>query len=228
MTHLFNRQLILQKLKFGNGEVLTGPFLPHTTRYNDKAKDYDYDVQAALQLLAEAGIKDTDGDGWLDQQGQKFSFTMMLNTEPFIVRYASIFQEDLHKVGIDMQLQSLDYSVLIDRALKKEFDATFFKWGVGNADDIVDKWHSSVIEIKGGYNFISYQNPQVDALLEAAQVEFDDAKRDALYREVHAHLAEDQPYTFLFADYYLMAVSKRFGNVKMYPHGYSILEWQVP
>ena len=227
MTHLFNRQLILEKLKYNNGEIVTGPFLPHTSRYNTEAKNYEYDVQTALNLLAEAGIRDSDGDGWLDLQGQKFSFTLLANTAPLIMRYATIYQEDLRKVGIDMQLQTLESSVLIDRALKKEFDATFFKWSMGYGDDIMQTWHSAMIAQPGSYNIISYKNSKVDALIEAAQIEFDDAKRDSLYREVHAILAEDQPYTFMFVDYYLMAVSKRFSHVVMYPQGYDIMEWQV-
>lgn len=227
MTHLFNRQLILKSLKYDNGEVVTGPFLPHTLRYNDNAKDYAYDVPAAVQLLFDAGIKDSDADGWLDLHGQKFTFTMLTNTSPTILSFATIFQEDLRKVGIDMQLQTLEPSVLIGKALKKEFDATFFKWSLGFGTDIFQTWHSAMIAQAGSYNFVSYKNAEVDALIEAAQVEFDDAKRDAIYREVHAILAEDQPYTFLFVDHYLMAVNKRFKNVKMYPQGYDLLEWQV-
>ena len=152
---------------------------------------------------------------------------MLTNSLPVILQYASIFQEDLRHVGIDMQLQTLEPSALIDRALKKDFDATFFKWGVGYGDDIIGKWHSGMIAAEGSYNFVSYKNQKVDALLEAAQIEFDDDKRDAIYRDVHAILAEEQPYTFMFVDHYLMAVHKRFSNVKMYPHAYNLLEWQV-
>lgn len=98
---------------------------------------------------------------------------------------------------------------------------------MGYGDDIMQTWHSAMIAQPGSYNIISYKNSKVDGLIEAAQIEFDDAKRDSFYREVHAILAEEQPYTFMFVDYYLMAVSKRFSHVVMYPQGYDIMEWQV-
>lgn len=46
----------------------------------------------------------------------------------------------------------------------------------------------------GGNNFAWYQNPEMDALLDAAAEEQDDARRCALYREVEALWLEDMPF----------------------------------
>lgn len=227
MTHLLNRQLILEKLKHGMGRVVTGPFHPDSPSYNPDAKDFAYDVAKALALLNDAGIRDSDHDGWLDKDGEKFSFTLLVNTVPFVRRLSSIYQQDLQKVGIDMQLAQLDNSLLLDRTYKKDFDAVIFKWPIGRDADIAYIWHSAMTDVAGGYNFISYKNAEVDALLDAAQSEFSTQARNAIYRKVHALIAEDQPYTFLFVDDYLMALAKRFDNVIMYPGGYDLLEWRV-
>jgi peptide/nickel transport system substrate-binding protein len=49
-----------------------------------------------------------------------------------------------------------------------------------------------------------------------------------MYRRFHRILHEEQPYTFLFSRDSLVALNKRFENVKVYPLGPDSTEWYVP
>ena len=64
---------------YGNGSTCTGPYAPVTPWFNPDIKPIPYDPAKAKRLLAEAGWKDTDGDGILDKDGKPFRFTLIIN-----------------------------------------------------------------------------------------------------------------------------------------------------
>jgi ABC-type transport system substrate-binding protein len=73
-------------------------------------------------------------------------------------------------------------------------------------------FHSSQFP-PAGQNIGFYSNPEVDKLLEAARIEMDQAKRQDLYHQIHARLAEDQPYTWLVQISRKWGFSRRLQNV---------------
>jgi len=89
-------------------------------------------------------------------------------------------------------------------------------------------WHSSQIE--KGYNFVSYKNKEVDRLLEEGRKIFDQGKRKKIYNRIHAVLAEEQPYSFLYVRDSFPVIHKRFRGIKVEPAGieYNFVKWYVP
>ncbi len=82
---------------------------------------YAYDPEHARDLLAEAGWRDSDGDGLLDRDGEPFTFTLLLQRESGM---AAVFvQDQLRQIGIDMKLQMLDRSVVIARFKAGDFES---------------------------------------------------------------------------------------------------------
>jgi peptide/nickel transport system substrate-binding protein len=101
---------------------------------------------------------------------------------------------------------------------KGEYDATALAWRLENDPDVYDTFHSSQVP-PIGLNHAFYSNPQVDSLLEAGRVEFDRAKRQVIYHQVHRLIHEDQPYTFVNSVPEKRPLNKRIGNVVMSPDG---------
>jgi len=71
-TYAINREEIVQYVLYGLGTVISGPFPSHLWYYNPNVKPLPYDPEKSRQLLAEAGWKDTDGDGILDKDRNPF------------------------------------------------------------------------------------------------------------------------------------------------------------
>jgi peptide/nickel transport system substrate-binding protein len=94
---------------------------------------------------------------------------------------------------------------------------------------VYDIWHSSKTK-PGELNFIHYNNPEVDRLLEEGRHTFDREKRKQAYFRFQEIIAEDQPYTFLFVPDALPAISRRFRGIKPAPAGidYNFPTWYVP
>lgn len=83
--------------------------------YSEEAVDYykanyDYDPEAAKQLLADAGWTDTDGDGIVDKDGTPLSFTFDCRDTESSKSIVQSLQIDMKAIGIDMQITTQDWS----------------------------------------------------------------------------------------------------------------------
>lgn len=233
MTHFTDRAQMVKTILFELGAVVDGPIYLFRPEYDTTLVSHPYDPQKALQLLGEAGWKDTDGDGILDKviDGQKtpFRFEIKFNSGNDIRKSVALtLQDELKKHGIAAEVRQLDWTIYLDEIRNHKFDAMILGWGMSvNEPDAYQIWHSSQSENKGS-NHIGYKNARVDALLEAYRRTFDANKRIELYREFQQILHAEQPYTFLFLQKSILALDRRFQQVTLYPGGPRPLEWWVP
>jgi peptide/nickel transport system substrate-binding protein len=226
LTHLIDRQAILKELNFNLGKVTTGPFYIEGKSYNTAIAPFPYDPQKAKTLLKEAGWKDTDQDGILDRDGKPFRFEFLIPSgRRFAEGLATILKEDLSKIGIIVEIRKLEWALFIQKLNDHTFDAVTLGWSFGFEQDPYQVWHSSQTE--QGSNFVGFENKQVDTLIENARVEFDSEKRSEMHQSIHRIIHEEQPYSFLYASPSLVALDRRFKNVKVYPIGIDPLEWEV-
>ncbi len=204
---LLNRDELNKKFRYGLSLPATGPWYQQSEYADPTVKPVTYDPKAAIELLKKEGWSDTDKDGLLDRvvagAKQNFSFTLYYGNKD-TEKYWVLYQSDLRKVGIDMKLQLLEWNALLKNVDERNFDAIAMSWGGGSVDnDPKQIWHSSSA-VKGGSNFTSYMNPEVDKLIDEARMELDKKKRIPLLRAVYKKIAEDYPYAFLFNDKYVM------------------------
>lgn len=208
LTMLADRPGIIGKMMYGLPQPTTCHFYWKSAACDPELKPLPYDPAAAGQLLDEAGWKDSDGDGVRDKGGQPFRFVFMVppnSTEA--IRWSAKIKEDLARAGIAMDLQLVEWSAFTKRLREHAFDACALIWGSGAHGEPTQIWHSS--GIKGGSNYVGFNDPEADKLMEQARVEFDPAVRDALYRKLGALLYEEQPYTWMYVPAELNLLHKR-------------------
>ncbi len=227
MTHLVNRELILDKIMFNLGAVVTNPFYINSPEYDKAIEPFPYDPREASRLLEEAGWTDHDGDGIRDKDGVKFAFEFLIpGGSETGEKIATILKEELDRMGIQMDIRKTEWAVFTTRLNERKFDAVTLAWSMGVESDPYQIWSSTQAE--KGSNFIGFKNAEADRLIEEARQEFDRDKRIEMYRKFSEIVHEEQPYTFLFCRKATVAVNKRFENVIVYPLGIEPTEWYVP
>lgn len=227
MTHLVHRELILEKIMFNLGAVVTNPFYINSPEYDKSIKPFPYDPEEAKRLLQEAGWTDHDGDGIRDKDGVKFAFEFLIpGGSETGEKIATILKEELDRMGIHMDIRKTEWAVFTTRLNERNFDAVTLAWSMGVESDPYQIWSSTQAE--KGSNFIGFRNAEADRLIEEARQEFDRDKRIEMYRKFSEIVHEEQPYTFLFCRKSTVAVNKRFENVVVYPLGIEPTEWYVP
>jgi peptide/nickel transport system substrate-binding protein len=230
LAYAIDRRSIIDGILLGLGRPCTGPFSYVSWAYNPNAKSYAYDLEKAGRLLAEAGWKDTDGDGIVDKKGRPFRFTILTNQgNNERIHAAEIIQQNFKKAGIDANIRVMEWQAFLEQIDKRTFDAIILGWSMSRDPDLYDIWHSSKTK-KGEYNFVGYKNPEVDRLLVAGRRTFDIEQRKKIYYRIHAILAEEQPYAFLYVPDATPVVHKRFKGIEQAPLGitYNFIKWYVP
>ena len=231
LTTAINRESIVQGVLLGLGDVANTPYKPDTYWYNPHVKKFPYDPEKAKKMLEEAGWRDTDGDGIIDKDGKPFEFTIITNHgNDMRKNAATIIQKDLKNVGIEVKIRVIEWAAFIKNFInKRNFEACLLGWGIGIDPSQIDIWNSKKTG-ESELNFITYQNPEVDRLLELGVSTYDKEERKKYYDEFQAIIAEDQPYTFLFVQYSLPIISSRFHGIQPAPIGisYNFTEWYVP
>lgn len=227
MSHLVNRELILEKILFNLGTIVTSPFYINSPEYDKTIEPYSYDPEKAKTLLDQAGWVDHNGDGIRDKDGVKFEFEFLIpNGSETGDKISTILKEELDKVGINMNIRNTEWAVFTTLLNERKFDAVTLGWSMGVETDPYQIWHSSQIE--QGSNFVGFGNKEADRLIDEARTEFNRDRRIELYRKFSEIVHEEQPYTFLFCRKSTVALNKRFKGVVVYPLGLDPREWFVP
>ncbi len=156
------------------------------------SQQFAYDPARARALLDEAGYRDPDGDGPLPRL--RLSLSCSTNEETRL--QSAIIQENLRRVGIDLDVRSYEFATFYQDVLKGRFQLFSLQW-VGGAlvdPDILRRvYHSSQVP-PAGFNRGYYSNPEVDRLLDAAAASTSDEERRELYGEVQRLVARDAAY----------------------------------
>ena len=199
MSYAFDHERMLEKLCYGLYEPATGSF--HKTAWmatKKKVDPYRQDLDAAENLLDEAGWIDNDNDGIRDKEinGRfvPFEFSILTSNQPLRVAICTLLQESLDRIGVRVNVRPVEATVLQQFTLERKFEAYFGGWGTGTDPDTTENiWRTGA-----GRNFVGYSNPEVDRLYEEGRRELDRAKRAEKYARIQEILYDDQPYTWLY------------------------------
>ncbi|MBN1435687.1 MAG: peptide-binding protein [Sedimentisphaerales bacterium] len=237
MTLMIDREAIVQHLLNGLGQVPTGPFSILSPQCDSTIQPWPYDPVRAAQLLDEAGWIDTDGDGirdkLIDTNGDgtlervPFSFKYMIVSGVSLhERIVRLVADSAAELGIEVIPDPYEWSVFIGRLNSRDFQAVNLAWGGAVESDPYQVWHSS--QIQGGSNYIGFNNPQADQIIEQARRTLDEDARNQLYHQLHRLLHEEQPYTFIYTRPSPRFIDPRFQNVIIHTLGLDPDEWFVP
>jgi len=231
LNYAVDKKEIIEGALLGQGRVSSGHFVPESWAFNENVKPYPFNPGKAKTMLAAAGWKDRDGDGWLDKEGEPFEFTILTNQGNDTRRMtAEIIQRRLKEIGIKVNIRILEWTVFINEFVnKKRFEAIIMGWGLGREPDCYDIFHSSKTR-PGEFNFIGYSNPELDRLLVEGRRTFEKEERKVIYNKIHEILYKDQPYMFLYTADSLVAVNRRFQGIEpsAIGIGYNFIDWWVP
>jgi peptide/nickel transport system substrate-binding protein len=170
-----------------------------------------YDPAKARKLLDDDGWRDSNGDGIRDRGGVDFSFSLLLpDTNRDLIRGATVVQEDLARVGIEMNVRTLSRGTFARRLKSRSFDAAVITVRTQSMFDAWSLFHSQAIE--GGENFSGYADKPLDELLDRLHVETAPEERDKLKQLITQKLQTEAPGIFTFHPYASAIVRDSIGG----------------
>jgi peptide/nickel transport system substrate-binding protein len=214
-----NRKQIVDDLLNGYGILMNANIAPVSWAYADgELEEYPYDVEKAKALLEEADWKEGP-DGIREKDGTKLAFQVVArsgNKEEEAVLL--IAQEDWRKIGIDIDPEFIEYSVLLEQYLDvAKFEAYSLGWTLGVDPDCYLFFHSTcAVNDEGqlmGFNDVEFKNEELDRLLEEGRKELDQENRKEIYGKLQQIVNDELPYVFLYSKNKVSAMNKRVNGV---------------
>ena len=180
---------------------------------------YLYNLKKAKQMLLSLGFEEKE-DGFLyDEEGHKLEFTLITNSgNKEREAIGNILKDDLKKIGIDVNFQTLDFNNLVSKLMSSyDFEAVI----IGLTGSL-DPYFGQNVWLSSGHLHMWYPNQkkpatkwekEIDELFKKASVELDPKKRDMLYKKAFKIIGEYQPMIFIAAPEELLAVKIKLKNV---------------
>jgi peptide/nickel transport system substrate-binding protein len=231
-AYAVNRQEMLDSFFNSQGTIISGPFAPGSWAYNLDVQPLPFDLRKAQDLLREAGF--TPGaDGVMQKGGKKLALTLKVPIEKeseAVKRVVLAFQNYLKNVGVQVKVEFKEWQAWKEDVFAEhDFDAIFASWVFDDSADISSLFHSAEI---GAWknNFGGYSSPEIDSLIVESKLTLDHEKRRTINRKLHAMLAEEAPYTFLWTLTNYSAYHKKVRRVAIHPYKFFSFadEWFVP
>lgn len=204
------------------GQVIHGFLPPSLFGYWDGIADYayDFDPEKAKAVLAEAGYSETDGDGFLTKDGERLSFTLLNLPTDAWGRAAQVAQSQLKSIGVEMNIQQMEFATLLEEAKAKKHQAIMMGYTSGDPDIAFTWFHSS--NAGTGLNMSHIQDDDLDAMIEAGRTEMDLDARAEIYAEIQRFLVDQAVWVPLWADQYYIAFNKKLKNASFHDDGYAV------
>jgi microcin C transport system substrate-binding protein len=162
-------------------EVFTTPYEPATT---DGSGNIRPNMREALRLLKEGGWSIKDERLINDQTGQPFEFEMLLG-QPEFERVVLPFAQNLARIGVKMNVRTIDPAQYENRVRDFDFDMTVvaFPESLTPGNEQRDFWGSAAVDEPGSANLLGIRSKAVDALVDLV---INSPDRPSLVTRVHA------------------------------------------
>ena len=198
ISKAIDRVTLIDGIYEGFGIPAISPLSPGIFGYTEDVTSMEYNLEEAKALLAEAGYADG------------FKTTIWTNDNPVRRNVAIVLQQGLKELGIDVEIQELEWGAYLEKTAAGEHDMFILGWSnsTGDADyGIYALFHSSQHGDPGNRSF--YSNAKVDELLDAGRREADQEKRLGIYQEAIQIISDDSPMAFVLHPSNLVGVSKK-------------------
>ncbi|MCZ4273492.1 ABC transporter substrate-binding protein [Maritalea porphyrae] len=173
----------------------------------------EYNVEAAAALLAEAGYKDTDGDGFVETpSGKQISFDLIVpNGWTDWVNTVQLAVEGLHEAGVNARVATPEAAAWTQSLLDGSYQAGINALVVGVTPHMAfDTFHSSKVG-SSRFSVTGYTNEELDGLLDSFFKTSDEAEQRAIMNDVQMILSKDMPHVAVFNNpYWYQYSTKRF------------------
>ncbi|WP_423410460.1 peptide-binding protein [Heyndrickxia sp. MSNUG] len=226
LAHAIDKESIVKSILGEYGQIADDIFPSSHWSHNPNLPIYDYDTSKTEKLLEEEGYS-KNKNGIYEKNGKELSFMLEVPTGTKEREKSAVLLKQMwEKVGVKVELRSLDFPTLVTKLLPKtddgkqrevtkdDYDAYILGFGIEADPDEYRSYFGSSYMPPNGYNFVGYSDSKVDKLLEDQAREIDLQKRQNLIWEVGNKLAEDEIWIPLYEQNTPYVVNNRVSGFK--------------
>lgn len=202
---------------FGGYALPLFSFLPPASPYQAESPVGESNLEKARERLEKSGWR-WSKKGVLIYPGQTKPIPRMklmtptAQVAPTTAEIAERICESMRGLGIPIETEPMDFSMMVSRLDRRDFDAYVIAWGLSRDPDSLYAFYHSSMDIEGGYNISGIKLPDLDEALEALKYAKDENEARAAAREAQKLLYEYVPQVPIYSRYYVTALRNDWEN----------------
>ncbi len=202
--------------------VAVGPVTRAQLGVDSVLPSLGFDAAGAARLLDSLGWKSTQPGATRTRNGVPLKFSVLVpSSSNQRVRLATVMQSQLHALGVQMEVERVEFNLFNTRLSKGDFDAAINVMGIDPSPSAIRGiWSTAADRSKGGVNFGGYQSTSFDALLDSASMQRSRRGAAPYYRRAYAVILDDAPAIWLFEPWNLSGVRRSIHPVGIRPDGW--------
>jgi peptide/nickel transport system substrate-binding protein len=213
-----NRPWMIDQALDGQAMVAHGVIFPGTWAHYDNVTRYDFDPDAAIEILREAEYRLPPNGTVREKDGVQLGFDLVYpNTEQHTA-LAQMIQVFWANIGVFVNVVPVESESLIRDYLEpRTYDAALVDLTIsGSPDpDPYPFWHQAMIT--GGQNYAKWDDRRASEYLERARITPDVYERTRLYRNFQVHFGRELPALPMFYPMYSYAVDNEVLGIQLGP-----------
>jgi microcin C transport system substrate-binding protein len=207
-VYAFNRKKFNESF-FYNEYTLMNSYYAGTIYENSSNPCMGFNLDSAMMLLAEAGWKEKNTDGYLVKKGKVFEVELPFQNG--MDRYLIVYKEDLRKIGIKLDLKEIDFATTMKIADEKNFILLPISWMTTKIPNPENSFSSKLSESKNNSNCSGVSDKRIDELIDKYNIEYDKNERIKIIRQIDSLLMEHVGYILLwYGPYHRIAFHNLF------------------
>ncbi|MCX6156699.1 MAG: ABC transporter substrate-binding protein [Ignavibacteriae bacterium] len=209
LAYAFDRKKLNEKL-FDNAYTLMNSYFPGSVYENSSNPHIGCNLDSSAMLLSSAGWTEKNQDGYLVKNGKVFETDIIYNHGEDI--YLTIFQEDLKKVGIKLNLTKLDGAASTQAGNEKGFSLITAAWSGSQIPNPENMYGSKLADLKNNANWSGINDKKIDELCVSYNNTFNFNDRISIVRNIDSLLCEYVGYILTwYAPYHRIVFQNKFG-----------------
>ncbi|TYB89088.1 ABC transporter substrate-binding protein [Oceaniovalibus sp. ACAM 378] len=207
-----DKQSIIDVVFQGSGQIAKNPIPPTMWSYNDAIEDDNYDPEAAKAMLEAEGVTDLSMKIWAMPVQRPYN--------PNARRMAELMQDDMSKIGVNVEIVSYEWGEYLERSKDKDRDgAVLLGWTGDNGDP--DNFLAVLLGCDGvgAANRAQWCNEEFDAKLKEAKVLSDQSARAKLYEEAQVIFKDQAPWATIAHSVVFMTMRPEVDGYVVHPLG---------
>ena len=214
-----NRSYIVNSILQGQAVVSNSPVLPGSWAFYDGTEHFEYNPDAAIDLLKTEGyVIPAEGGDVRAKEGTPLVFTMLHPDDATHTKIAQTIQSEWAAIGVRVDLQPMPYEQLVLNSLaSRSYQAALvdIKFSRTPDPDPYPFWHQA--EATGGQNYSQWDNRTASEFIETARTAADFTERARLYRNFQVVFTKDMPSLPLYYPVYSYGVDVQVQGVQVAP-----------
>ena len=226
LIYAINKKELVNDVLLGVGSVPTGVYIDTMPWSNTKVDTYEFDVEKAKALLKAAGYIDSDGDGYLDKDGKKFSIRIITGSRrPGNSLIVQAVQGYYKNIGVEAAVAVIDGNASNEAIKNNDYDLNLSSAATGYIPSasyyLRTYYHSKSTNPKN----INYSNSELDRLIDECRATNNAQEKYALSKQAQA-IAQDDAAVYTVANY--GAVFVLSDKIKNFSYSAAVHDFIVP